>query len=325
MVRCFLEKTILVERSPSPPILGETKLKAPKFGGLGAWLTGSFFPRSVLKSCQWLLVLALVGCQSEPLTTTTPAAAQASGAAAGADPLWTSDLSQPDWMGIWQPRQGNSWGLDNLELLQVPNGPFETVLRVHYPAGSASPSVSRQTESPLGGAQFYADLFLPAETELRLSYYVRFAEGFDFVKGGKLPGLFGGTGASGAIPDGSDGFSARLMWRQQGQGEVYAYLPTSEKFGTSIERGAWQFQPGIWYKLEQEVKLNTPGQADGELRLWVNDTLVIEQNQVVFRTVDALQIDGIFFSTFFGGGDPSWATPEDTYIDFANFSVSHVD
>ncbi|MEM1242113.1 MAG: polysaccharide lyase [Cyanobacteria bacterium P01_H01_bin.26] len=294
----------------------------------------------MFKSIGLLMVLALIGCQTEPLGSTSvsesvaantprdltskPLAEESRAQTGG--PLWTSELDQSDWIDNWEPRDGKSWGDDNLEILSPADGPFETVLRVYYPAGSASPSVSRQTDSPLGGAQFYADLFLAAQTELRLTYYLRFAEGFDFVKGGKLPGLFGGVGASGGdTPNGADGFSVRLMWRRDGQGEVYAYLPTSETYGTSIDRGAWRFQPGIWYKLTQEIKLNTPDRADGEIRLWVNDALVIDQKEVMFRTVDSLQIDGIFFSTFFGGGDASWATPQDTHIDFADFSLTAVD
>ncbi|MEM8612463.1 MAG: polysaccharide lyase [Cyanobacteria bacterium P01_H01_bin.105] len=297
----------------------------------------------MFKSIGLLMVLALISCQTDPsgsISTSESVAANTSSdfnrknpddtppddallEGKTVIPLWTSKLDQSDWINTWEPRDGKSWGFNNLEILSSADGPFETVLRVHYPASSASPSVSRQAESPLGGAQFYADLFLPAQTQMSLTYYLRFAEGFDFVKGGKLPGLFGGVGASGGtIPNGTDGFSARLMWRHDGQGEVYAYLPTSETYGTSIERGAWRFQPGIWYKLKQEIKLNTPDQADGEIRLWVNDTLVIEQKELMFRTVDSLQIDGIFFSTFFGGGDVSWATPQDTYIDFADFSIA---
>ncbi|NEP62702.1 MAG: hypothetical protein F6K31_38250 [Symploca sp. SIO2G7] len=286
----------------------------------------------MLKSALALGAIALVSCQSpastsdlEPVYRSAAGRADvdiSNGQSAALAPLWESDLSQPNWITDWEPRNEKSWGFDNFEVLSAVEGPFNHILRVHYPAGTASPSVSRQTDSPLGGAQFYGELFLPAQPRLRLSYYVRFAEGFDFVKGGKLPGLFGGAGASGGkIPNGTDGFSARLMWRKNGQGEVYAYLPTSEAYGTSIGRGSWQFQPGIWYRLEQEIKLNTPDQADGEIRLWVNDALVLEQQDMVFRTADSLQIDGIFFSTFFGGGDPSWATPQDTYIDFANFSV----
>ncbi|MEM9002365.1 MAG: polysaccharide lyase [Cyanobacteria bacterium P01_F01_bin.86] len=238
-------------------------------------------------------------------------------------PLWSNSFANSDWMDDWDVRNGKSWGFDNLDVIPDSRGESGEILRVDYPAGSASPSVSRAEGVDLGGAQFYADLDLPPQDELRLSYDVRFAEDFDFVKGGKLPGLFGGEGASGGnIPDGTDGFSTRLMWRQDGDGEVYAYLPTSEGYGTSIERGAWQFEPGDWYRIEQEVKLNHPDRSDGEIRVWVNDELVIEQRNLQFRTVDSLKIDGIFFSTFFGGGDSSWSTPEDTHIDFANFEVT---
>lgn len=238
-------------------------------------------------------------------------------------PLWTGQWHNSSWMEEWQVRQEKSWGLDNLEVISEPGEPFEHILRVSYPAGSASPSVSRQAGVPIGGAQFYANLFMPPQTGLRLSYYVRFSDNFDFVKGGKLPGLFGGDGASGGdIPDGTDGFSTRMMWRRNGDGEVYAYLPTSEDYGTSIGRGSWRFVPGTWYRIDQEVRLNQPSQADGQIRVWIDGELVIDQAGLTFRTVDSLQIDGLFFSTFFGGGDESWATPHDVYADFANFSVS---
>jgi len=43
---------------------------------------------------------------------------------------------------------------------------------------------------------------------------------------------------------------------------------------------------------------------------------------LTLRTVDDLKIEGVIFSTFFGGGDQSWATPRDQYADFAVFAVS---
>ena len=117
------------------------------------------------------------------------------------------------------------------------------------------------------------------------------------------------------------GFSTRYMWRRQGDGEVYAYLPTSRKHGTSMGRGNWQFQPGKWYQLEQEVILNQPGKSNGQIRVWLNDKKVLDQGGLMFRTANSLKIEGIFFSTFFWGGDASWATPQDVYADFAKFSV----
>ena len=290
--------------------------------------------RSVLKLVTVTGLLTLINSCSPSNSASLPPAIEDDTAAQNSESvitaaettLWTGEWLNPDWMDNWGVRNGKSWGFENLEIIAESQERFETILRVHYPAGSASPSVSRQDGIPLGGAQFYADLSLPPYTELRLSYYIRFSENFDFVKGGKLPGLFGGEGASGGtIPDGTDGFSTRLMWRRNGDGEVYAYLPTSEKHGTSIERGAWRFEPGVWYHIEQEVRLNHPSRADGQIRLWINEDLVIDKEDLLFRTAETLQIDGLFFSTFFGGGDASWATPRDVYADFADLSVTAVE
>ena len=223
----------------------------------------------------------------------------------------------------WGVREKGKWGLENISLVKDSSSRFSKVLRVRYPLGSASPSISRKNNLPIGGAQFFADLRMSPKNSLRLSYYLRFSENFDFVKGGKLPGLFGGTEVSyGKIPDGTNGFSTRFMWRRNGGGEIYAYLPSSKKHGTSIGRGNWQFIPGKWQHLEQEVKLNQPGSNNGQVKVWLDGKKVLDEDGLTFRTTETLKIEGIFFSTFFGGGDASWATPKDVFIDFAKFSVS---
>ena len=124
------------------------------------------------------------------------------------------------------------------------------------------------------------------------------------------------------IPDGTDGFSTRYMWRGGGDGEVYAYLPTSEDHGTSLGRGCWYFPTNQWVAIQQRVKLNTPGASDGEVTVWQDGRQVLSQRGMTYRTTDQLKIDGVFFSTFFGGGDESWASPVDQYADFAGFTVS---
>jgi hypothetical protein len=236
--------------------------------------------------------------------------------------LWTGSLINSDWKQRWGVSDELDWGWENLEIITDPTGQFQKIIRIHYPAGSASPNASRQEGSPVGGSQFYADLGIQPQDRLRLSYFVRFSDNFDFVKGGKLPGLFGGMGNSGGdIPDGTDGFSTRYMWRRNGYGELYAYLPSSSDYGTSIGQRSWQFKPGTWYHLEQVVKLNDPNRKNGRIQVFVDNVQVIDQTKLTFRTTADLKIEGLFFSTFFGGGDSSWATPNDVYIDFANFSV----
>jgi hypothetical protein len=218
-----------------------------------------------------------------------------------------------------------SFGLDRGIVLPATEGAPGPVLRVTYPAGSASSRAADEDRTPDGGVQAYLHFPNGSLDQARLRYYVRFQPGFDFVKGGKLPGLYGGTVTAGRrIPDGTNGFSTRYMWRRAGAGEVYAYLPSSVSHGTSLGRNSWQFKPGQWTLTEQEVRLNTPGQADGSITVWVNGTQVFQQTGMVYRTTRNLKIDGLFFSTFFGGGDASWASPSDQHAEFAEFSVRSV-
>jgi hypothetical protein len=219
--------------------------------------------------------------------------------------------------------QHGSFGFDRAHVLPATDPAVGPTLRVNYPAGSASNLSANTDGSAYGGTQVYLQPTNGPVDQLHLRYYLRFQPGFDFVKGGKLPGLYGGTVTSGRhIPDGSNGFSTRYMWRRSGAGEVYAYLPSSVEHGTSLGRGSWSFTPGQWICIEQAVQLNTPGRADGSVSVWLDGKLVFNQPDLSYRTTDKLKIDGLFFSTFFGGGDSSWASPADQYTDFAAFAIS---
>jgi len=92
-----------------------------------------------------------------------------------------------------------------------------SVLQLFYPQDSINPG-----NNPEGGADFYATpLDLTNARNVTLAYSVFFPVDFDWVKGGKLPGLYGGhIGCSGG-DKALDCFSTRLMWRQNGAGEVY--------------------------------------------------------------------------------------------------------
>lgn len=102
------------------------------------------------------------------------------------------------------------------------NGP---VLQVTYPEGSFSDSG--------GGAQFI-NLWNASDgssfNSMLLSYEVAFEANFDWVKGGKLPGLRGGLATSGCSggskSNGAACFSSRTMWRQNGAGEGTRVVPT---------------------------------------------------------------------------------------------------
>src|SRR6266550_5952323 len=227
--------------------------------------------------------------------------------------IWTLSFPQtslPAWLRSLPAYR--IWGTQNMAVQQEGS---TKVLEVTYSKGSIDPAT---TTAPPGGAGFLypspASFFSGC-----LAYDVGFEPGFEFAKGGKLPGLYGGDAPSGGA-DTSRGFSTRYMWRTAGAGEVYAYVPEKTGvYGESISPGAWTFTPGQWQRLEQEVIVNHIGASDGVLRVWVDGTLVASRSDILYRVADNVLVAGLMFSTFFGGHDPSWASPRTQAAFFRDF------
>ncbi|KAG2109419.1 polysaccharide lyase family 14 protein [Suillus cothurnatus] len=244
---------------------------------------------------------------------------------------------------------GSVYAQDIIESQSTINTPnvtgFTAALQLVYPAYSVNPS----SKSP-GGAEFYASpLNLSDAKNVTMEYSVYFPADFDWVKGGKLPGLYGGhTGCSGGVAA-EDCFSTRLMWRKGGAGELYLYAPKRKQtkalcsdpqsvcdaeYGLSIGRGSFHYSRGNWTKLRQDVVLNTPGKQDGAFALFVNEMQAINRTDIFYRdapeqkntsdTSDepAVGFVGLFFSTFFGGHGDGWATPKQQYTWFKNFAIT---
>ncbi|GJE94465.1 polysaccharide lyase family 14 protein [Phanerochaete sordida] len=214
------------------------------------------------------------------------------------------------------------------------NNPSGPVLEVTYPEGSFSHGT--------GGMQLYS-LWNTTDgstfNSMLITYEVAFDSGFNWVQGGKLPGLRGGpdpNGCSGgSAANGSNCFSSRLMWRKNGEGEVYAYLLENNSlcsdksvlcnqdgFGTSINRGSFSYAAGQWNLVTMLVRLNEPlDEANGQIVLYYNNVKAIDQSGLQLRTSDDINIGGLYFSTFFGGDDSSWATPVTTHTYFRNIQL----
>ena len=237
------------------------------------------------------------------------------------DILFFSGFESAPWSSVWAmawgpepPAQGN---------LVAGSGALSgSSLRVKYPQGTIGSG---------GGLQFLTDFSrFPTEPQesLYLRYYIRFEPGFDFVKGGKLPGLAGGAANTGGHkPNGTDGWSARVMWR--GDGKIVQYVYHPDQPGDYGEDFDWNyggcprfFKPGQWQCLETYVRMNSPGKKDGVIRSWLDGEPALEVMNLRFRDTSSLKIDKMVFDTFFGGGDPSWATPRDQFAFFDNFVMA---
>lgn len=60
---------------------------------------------------------------------------------------------------------------------------------------------------------------------------------------------------------------------------------------------------GEWVCLEMSMRLNTPRQADGSMKFWVNDTLALDQGGMHWRDVADLQLNKAWLQHYIAAGD----------------------
>ena len=216
------------------------------------------------------------------------------------------------------------WGVqENLSVVKVETPAGTPALRVRLGQGTSGHPRNLKRR---GGVSFeWRPRVLPAgAAHACLTYNVKLPEDFDFGQLGTLPGLFGVPPDGAAKPKGETGgrFATRYLWRESGVAEVNTRLAGQvETMGDAIERGKIRLSRGEWVRLEQEVALNTPGQPDGVLRVWLDGRLVADRRNMMFRADEATSIAGVTVDVHFGGQGPGGAAPKDSYVLLTPFEV----
>lgn len=227
--------------------------------------------------------------------------------------LYTENMLKKQWQNVT-----NIKGL-NEGRCHIVKFDGENVLQVTIPKGKLSPSD--------GGASWRYRFEKPFD-EFTVEYKVMVEKNFGFARGGKLPGLCGGSNPRGGTSNitATDGFSARVMWRELGVLEQYIYYidqdPT-KKWGTDF---IWQTKnnkpvnlvPGVWHKIRTYIKMNAPDLEDGKIISWFDGEEVLNIN-LRFRKDISFAIDSFQFVTYFGGNDETWFPEKDEKIYFKDF------
>lgn len=153
----------------------------------------------------------------------------------------------------------------------------------------------------------------PEEAYFR--YYLRLGSNWTPRAGGKLPG-FAGTynraGWGGRMSDGINGWSARGRFEgasanRPGRSLIGSYVYHADMIKKYGSGWGWNLGPtGLlennrWYSIEQYVKLNRPGAADGVLRAWIDGVLVFEKADLRFRKTPELGIETLWMNVYHGG------------------------
>ncbi len=233
---------------------------------------------------------------------------------------------------FWSQKWGINWA-SRIDKSKIVSSDFigKKALRVDYPKGGLGPSGTGLQfpvvfrDIPNIDSNYYHEAYL--------RYYVKFEKGFDFRKGGKLPGLMGGgdswNRSGGNQPNGTNGWTLRFMWVDNGKIVVYAYVPKSKNekwgealWGQGIDCGFYA-EPGKWHCIEQYVNVGTPNKDDGKLKVWIDGVERVNISDMRFWNIDndAGKIGGFYFSTFHGGNTDDWRPLNDSYIQFDGFVV----
>ena len=230
------------------------------------------------------------------------------------DALAVGFESHPSGASYGRSRQEQDWDYgfsqyfdDHSRIVSDVVGSGQRALRITYPQGQSR------------GAQ--AAWKLEPSLEYYLAYDVYFDGNFDFQNdgeaGGKLPGL-GSSGlcSGGERCTGTNGFTARYMWRKEGRAQLYLYdMDRGTTYGRQVyfedqASGAdVYFRKGTWHRLIQRVRTNTKGNSDGLVEVWLDGRKVVSLGGLRFRTNDDL-VDTLYFSTFFGGNNGKLVPPQ---------------
>lgn len=160
--------------------------------------------------------------------------------------------------------------------------------------------------------------------EFSLNYDVEFEQDFQFVRGGKLLGLGPKkhiTGGRSIVPE---GWSARVMFKEEGGIKLYSYHQDMK--GQYGERGdiqqPFRFEKERVYSVSLHVRVNDPATAsNGFSRLYVDGVLIEQHENMRLRGTegDDTRINKFMFSSFHGGHEPDWA-PRDEH---GNYMTVH--
>jgi len=211
--------------------------------------------------------------------------------------------------------------IQNAVLMPSRRSQGAAVLAIKIEKGSGGP---HQDQAPVGGIGFEWTLSaLKKANSACVGYSVYFDKKFDFGNGGMLPGLFAGR----PVPfketgDLKEAAATRMVWNRNGELGVMAQVPRdSFVSGTNRWTDRFKLEPGRWHDLEKEIVLNTPGQADGEFRVWADGKLIVHETGVTWRKDKALALRGVNAEVAYGVIRGRSIAPKSTRIAVSPFVV----
>jgi hypothetical protein len=207
--------------------------------------------------------------------------------------------------------------LENLSIAAFKDGPAKFAMGVKIAAGTVE---QRSGRGAPGGVSFpWAPSTINQPQAACLSYNIFLPADFEFGTGGTLPGFFGTTtnGQYGDKPN----FQTQLIWQTAGAPQFQLKsLSDSDNRTAAFKTWDSALPRGKWVRVDQEIVLNTPKQADGVARLWLDGKLESEVKSVEIRDGVDMSISGVAGDVYFGGSSSGQA-PKDSVVWLSPFEI----
>lgn len=230
-------------------------------------------------------------------------------------------------------RNANNYGDGNQRIQVFPSGSGYKRLRFNFQRGE----FGRDNYNSAGN--------LAGNNTYTINYSVRFEDNFDFGRGGKLPGIGGGTTPAGGRPD-TTGMTSRLMWRRDNRdnnGVTRRYLESYHYWLGQYRRYAPNGANGTkdnsfrfgdrtylvpatdneWYHIGMQATLNE-GAGRGRLQISVNGVMRYNRQHTYLTSNASWRMNTYLQALFYGGADSTWAPSRDSALLLDNVVVNRV-
>lgn len=199
---------------------------------------------------------------------------------------------------------GQEWGvLQNIAVEPDKSAARKVAMSVRFNEGAFADFAQRNVPSGVGFK--WQPSYLKKASAACLSYSVYIPRNFKFANGGTLPGLYGTSSVGGS--DKKKQFSARMRWLEAGKIGVQPVTPKLDKGHLIVLSEQWLKLPrDQWVEIEQEVVLNSPGRADGHLRIWIDGRLQLNKGEIAFRRNATDKFDGVIADTHYSNKHMEW-------------------
>jgi len=243
----------------------------------------------------------------------------------GANILLFEDFETPGYQQKWPVHWGSAPGAGTVTL------PSQYVFAGKH---SAYLEAQKGRHESAGGGEYVPKTPIDEVAYVRL--YLRLEDGFSMgtssqlklfsVRGGaRVEDTYGGAGGK---PTGRDKFSVTLAMDNWMKLHFYYYYPDQRGgFGdwayceTSFFRQAG-LSSGKWSCVELMLKNSSPGQKNGQLKVWLDGRLVGNVDHLRFRDVSEVKIRRFTMEGYFGGGNVSDTSPKNQRLYIDNYVVS---